>query len=447
MVKFRLYEDSGEQYNKTVSRNSEKLFTVPRHFEFSLDQEWSKEMMKTEGGIKSFIRELNQVVRLSGMQGWVRIIHPWRTTDHAKDIFREARLNNERWTNQGIHIWLKKNGIVPALDPEERYWYLSPHVHVVGYGWLIPSDEFHELTRVRGREGAVYVNLTERNNNPIINDQDYINLISYLLSHTFLQGDDYESRHSYSYGGRLHKFRVESSSIMHPVECPHEECKPDHRPVYKYRNVEERLEYNERNGEFQPKPNFKMGQGTLNPICTYEMLFYSETTYRGYPTGHPEFMALKIINNNPFPDAGEPPPKKDLHSGMAFDWAHNVYLGPDGKECSCSACSKGDISDIPLNPPKIEISEEVLEVDILKCNSEDRGLQDPGEDPGLNFMQKKIVKVADELISLGKPVTVDNLHAYLRQPVTIILSLVGQVVDSGYLAPAGDPNEYRRVTE
>jgi len=448
MVKSLLYEESWGKWNRIYAMsNSDRVFTVPRHFEFSLDQEWSKKQFKTEVGIRAWVREINRVIRVSGMEGGTRCDHSHRTTDRAKQEYREACSREDRWINQGLHIWLKKNGIVPETDPKEHYWHLAPHTHVLGYGWLIPSDEFFEKTKVRGREGAVYINITEREKNPFVRDEDYINCVKYLLSHTFLYGDDYRNHDSYSFLGGLSRYGVKGKSKPFSVECPHSDCRKVNKPVMEWVNVAEELVYNGRNGEFEPSPVFERGSGTLHPICTDEVVRYFVTTYTGCPTGKPELSAVKIIDNNPFPMEEKKPPELvfDSHRGYVLDSNHNEWIDPDGNPCECKEC-KPEAEIIEVEPE--EIPEEPFTVETIRYNPtepEEFTTEPEPDQSELNFMHKKVLGVVDNQTIQNKPVSVDSINGYLRIPVTLLLKLLEELTKRGYLSRDMNPNIYRRL--
>lgn len=87
----------------------------------------------------------------------------------------------------------------------KEYMYLSPHFHVVGYGYLMQSDEFHEATKAkRGkRDGWVYKWI--RN---IGDDADLMGLLKYMFSHSALIGKAKEGMKSN--GSIYRKFPIEN---------------------------------------------------------------------------------------------------------------------------------------------------------------------------------------------------------------------------------------------
>ncbi|MBA7677928.1 hypothetical protein ES703_86195 [subsurface metagenome] len=68
-------------------------------------------------------REASEKLRMMGMKGWCVVVHPYRF------MHRDGTACEDKMRCQEKHI---------------RYW--SPHVHVMGHGYLMPSKEFYKRT-------------------------------------------------------------------------------------------------------------------------------------------------------------------------------------------------------------------------------------------------------------------------------------------------------------
>jgi hypothetical protein len=121
-----------------------------RHWAISPPQEWAKQLIKEKGmdGIFQIRRKATELAKRAGVFGGVVVAHPWRQ------------------------------------DKQNKTWYLSPHIHIVGYGVMMHSDEFFKMSG-----GWIYNYKGVR--------KSIFKTISYLLSHAGISSD----RHTLTYFG------------------------------------------------------------------------------------------------------------------------------------------------------------------------------------------------------------------------------------------------------
>ena len=167
-----------------------------------------------------------------------------------------------------------------------------------------------------------------------------------------------------------------------------------------------------------------------------------------------EFSAIKIIDNNPFPqEVGPPDPGGGSHEGMCFDHSHNVWMD-GGSPCQCSECAPEQYSSKPEGQeptdPTDQECEHLLTVETIKFVPDEPEGNNSGYPKGipngsgsLNFMHRQVLAVVASVERDNKPVTVDNIQAYLRQPVPAVLRLLSDLEREGKLI-RDDPNTYRR---
>lgn len=166
-----------------------------RHFVYSPPQDQAIEQIKTEKGFKDLREQANQVIKLSGMKGWTLMFHPWRKK-HDDD----GTECSDRWT--------------PGKGECTRshHWEIGPHFHILGYGWIMKSDEFNEQT------GWVYKNLGLRDS--------VLGTIWYLLTHVGLGYRDEERVfHVLTWNGCISYSTLCKDTIRPDVEQDHcQEC-------------------------------------------------------------------------------------------------------------------------------------------------------------------------------------------------------------------------------
>lgn len=121
------------------------------HYVVSPPQDWAKEFLYNLGGYKKLRRKAYRLLRKYGLYGGVVIFHGWRQ------------------------------------DDETGLWYLSPHFHILGCGYLIRSNEFYERT------GWVYKKKGKR--------ETLKGTAYYLLTHCAVISGEKRSYPAYTYFG------------------------------------------------------------------------------------------------------------------------------------------------------------------------------------------------------------------------------------------------------
>lgn len=166
--------------NREGERASERLINgskvykgmgVCKHIVLSPPQDYAIGLLKTVVGYKSLRNKAVKLSKKYGFRGGCMIFHPFR-----------------------------REGLV---------WCLSPHFHLVGYGYFINSDVFYEET------GWVYKNKGKR--------KSIFGTVSYLLSHSglgFVSG--VRRFHSLTWFGVLSYNKI--MVIEERVEEEHEKC-------------------------------------------------------------------------------------------------------------------------------------------------------------------------------------------------------------------------------
>ena len=140
-AKERIFEGAKVLFDRGLLKSKAK-----RHITYSPPQNWAIALLKTGiRGYNKLIKISNGVITSSGFSGAV-MFHPWRQNDPKKDNYN------------------------PEMD--DFVYYLSPHFHVFGCGFIEKSDTFYKDTG-----GWTYKNIGLRDANGVKNG------ISYTLTH------------------------------------------------------------------------------------------------------------------------------------------------------------------------------------------------------------------------------------------------------------------------
>ena len=326
------YAEISDRMRGSKQRNlsGERVFGAPgfihpgaiKHFVFSPPQEWAIRKLGSLPGIRSLRRELYHVLDVAGIRAGVVIFHPWRATDRARDEFHTAKDNGERYANHGLWHWLIRSGRVRSED----YVYLSPHFHVVGLGFAMRSNDFHQATARRDREGWIYKNIRT-----LRTEKEISNVLFYLLGHTSIIQDPKTGRgmESITYFGEISKVsmgRELQSSADHDVSCP--DCG---EPVFEWVGWDQEFgpvgsdqesswswTWNDKDHHVQPNP-------------TYEIMQYRIEKHRYFLKSHPKYFSIQIRGREPIRDRG--PPREmvvDKHDGHAYDWVSGQWMDENG---------------------------------------------------------------------------------------------------------------------
>ena len=306
------------------------------HWTFSPDQEWSKKRIQTVRGVKNLRTELYKVLKISGMIGASVVFHPWRTTDRAKDEWDEVKFSKEKFTNKGIWEWLKKTGLIY----QPGYVYLSPHFHVVGFGFLKKSNEVYDLTKGRNREGWVYVKIRS-----IGDDKDLMGCLKYILNHSSVVGNPktgFKSNgakyvkfpmETVTYWGDLsyRKLRNEKvSKEMEIIECP--KCE---NIVYEWRGWNQKEGYDKNLDRIVWLWSWNEKEGIDQPRCMKgsheaEMVYYVET-WRYWLKEYPDNSVRMVRGNNPLGTKEKHEFNfRDDHDSHAYDHVSGKWFDNSG---------------------------------------------------------------------------------------------------------------------
>ena len=175
-----------------------------RAFVVSPPQEWAKELILKEGyvGLKKIYKKLYELLKWAGFKGGVVVDHEFRA--HSID---ECVATN---------------------------WEIELHFHILGYGWVIPSDKFKEETgggEFGNNTGWVYKNLGVRGTT-----DDKVNSIFYYLTHRGLfYKDGKRLNQCVRYFGCAHWRIVGRDEIIRKEV---KECEKCNREVHKWYGCE-----------------------------------------------------------------------------------------------------------------------------------------------------------------------------------------------------------------
>lgn len=176
---------------KSARRATERLFEAQRlyklagaplgkiyHATFSPPHDEAVDAIKTEAGYRKFRSNAIKTFKKAGVKGGLVIFHPFRHNKPEKANY---------------------NPSIPAY-----VWYLSPHFHVVGSGFLMKSDDFYNET------GWIYKKHDER--------VTVKGTIKYQLTHCGIN----ENFHAITYFGALsyNKVVIDTETVTdEPVKC------------------------------------------------------------------------------------------------------------------------------------------------------------------------------------------------------------------------------------
>jgi hypothetical protein len=143
---------------------------------------------------KKYRRKLDQVARLAGLTAYLEFGHNIRLRNDKGAMKADLRCDSNRYREV-----LNQSGWRHLVK-------FSPHSHLMAWGYLMPVEDFYEVTG-----GWVYKNLGVITN--------VSGLTNYLLSHA----PDIEGVHSYRLGGDLKNYKVQGE-IKIPIFRKCQEC-------------------------------------------------------------------------------------------------------------------------------------------------------------------------------------------------------------------------------
>lgn len=184
-----------------------------RHIIFSPDPEMIYQP------IKWLRKECYRLMDLAGVVGSLVVMHLWRFRDlEGQEIaWKWCSLNPEAQTNIDKQNKLFEDNHSKYSAPYEkpvpcrRFYY--PHFHVLGWGWLMDSDEFHKISG-----GWIYKNKSDTEKSLRRTKKEFYTTARYMLSHAGIK----KRAMTYVYRGFAHysKWDIASEwSDIEPMEC------------------------------------------------------------------------------------------------------------------------------------------------------------------------------------------------------------------------------------
>jgi hypothetical protein len=168
----------------------------------SLSPDYVPFQYPTADCLKWLYKEGNRLTKLLGITGCCVIVHPYRIKEEMKFLASELASRNK----MNRYQWAIKQE--NPLD----YLYFSPHLHLIAYGKLMNSDDFHELT------GWIYRNHDD-NQKAGREINELRRTIYYLLTHAWTKDNSVVLR----YWGDLSNKRLQKIKIderKEPILCP-----------------------------------------------------------------------------------------------------------------------------------------------------------------------------------------------------------------------------------
>lgn len=153
-------------------------FGKVKHIVFSPTQDEAKRLIRTREGFRNLKKQAIKIFKKGGVKAGAVIFHPFRQNDPREDNYNP--------------------------DMPDMIWYLSPHFHVIGCGYLQKSDEFYNET------GWIYNNIGRR--------ETIKGTIKYTLTHCGI-ADGFQAL---TYFGAFSYNKVvidEKIKIEEPVKC------------------------------------------------------------------------------------------------------------------------------------------------------------------------------------------------------------------------------------
>ena len=291
---------------------------VTKHLVYSPPQEWGIGKLETESGIKSMRRKLYSLLEFSGVRGGSVTLHHLRSTRFADEEFKLARVRGGPYTGKGRWHWLNRSGLCSNPD----YVYFSPHYHVVGKGFVMDSNEFHEKT------GWIYKNIRE-----LYTEEDIGRTLYYILSHATVVpgGEGKRGMDCVTYFGDVSKTRMgrllEFSEYCE-VKCP--ECGKSVRECVGW---DQKFEYDEESKEdiWKLVRNDKDSRVPFNP--SLGVMLYKIEKHRYYSKDNPDYYSIQTRGREPDRKKKGRPREMivDEHGNHAYDWVSGQWFDSNGE--------------------------------------------------------------------------------------------------------------------
>jgi len=217
---------------------------VPIHVIFSPSKRWGLKQIFTLAGYRTMCNVARDMMRLAGVVAGVIQFHAYRTTDEGKALYAQALEDGDEYAEDGIWTFLRHYRLLTSDNI-----YLSPHFHVVGYGYMLHASKFKaEQLRLHPRRSKKWGLWFYKNKGPLYTEIDIKKCLNYLLSHAAIVGEkvvtskmDSEGNErfrshyptkSVSYCGELTTRNLKTSAEKEIIDCLCDECMT---PVYRFR--------------------------------------------------------------------------------------------------------------------------------------------------------------------------------------------------------------------
>ena len=294
-----------------------------KHFMFSPPQEWAIGKLNSLSGIRGLRRELYHVLDIAGIRAGVVVFHLWRATGKARDEFHQAKENGARASNHGLWHWLVRSG----LFGNDEYTYLSPHFHVVGMGYALKSDEFHQVTAKRGRDGWIYKNIR-----PLNDKKSISNVLFYVLGHSAIIQDmkTGKSLDSITYYGDIsvsRMARLRETVEYFPVECP--KCSTS---VHEWVGWDQEKKFDKEKNEDCWCWHWNDEDHQVKPKITFDIMTYRVEKHKYWLKGSKKYYSIQIRGDEPIHEPGPPTSEMivDEHDTHAYDWVSGQWYDMNG---------------------------------------------------------------------------------------------------------------------
>jgi len=296
---------------------------VTKHFTFSPPQEWAIEKMQTVSGVRSLKRECYRMLEIAGIDGAGVVFHHLRHTRLAKEEFRSARSQGMAFTGKGIWHWLNRNGFLQ----NDEYVYVSPHFHVVGKGYAMKSNEFHEVTRKRNRDGWIYKNIRELYDEKAIGEVMY-----YVLSHaTVVSGGNLSrSLDCVNYYGSISKTRMgKSLDNKEYFDCSCPKCE---NSVCECVGWDQELSYDPDVREEVWKLKKNDPDSNIPFRATNQIMQYRIEKWRYFLKENPRWFSVQVHGREPdLREKGPPREMVNYYETHAYDWVSGQWFDMNGE--------------------------------------------------------------------------------------------------------------------
>lgn len=163
-------------------------------------------------GFKQLKKKMQRIAKMAGFLGGVAIFHPFANDELNEDESIDIKID----PHSGEFDFKSLKSYFSKRNKNIKLWYVRPHFHLIGYGWIVDTD------KINAKTGWVVKNLGVRDS--------VVSTALYQLSHAgFLQGI-----HTVSWFGVMSNRTFKDCNPLPPLPpgaplCP--ECEAELKPV------------------------------------------------------------------------------------------------------------------------------------------------------------------------------------------------------------------------